>query len=197
MVCVSASVNLPLHHKVQKFSSGTGSPGWSQIKGRKMVVVLWWSGNDHELQNNAVTQGISSLFWQSVMYLNQLGFKRKTAPSKHPSFSSELMESSESTQQQLLLLHPFNGLLSMTTCVTSTRKVNHSGFYWSTRRWGGSGISWTICKSFAFCSRQITMPVHHHSVFYRPDALPAAQPTASKHWRHTLTMTRDRYLLPE
>ena len=24
------------------------------------------------------------------------------------------------------------------------------------------------------------------SVFYRPDALPAAQPTASKHWRHSL-----------
>jgi len=28
--------------------------------------------------------------------------------------------------------------------------------------------------------RQITMPAPHHSVFYRPDALPA-QPTASKH----------------
>ena len=27
------------------------------------------------------------------------------------------------------------------------------------------------------------MPVPHHSVFYGPDALPAAQPTASKHWR--------------
>jgi len=27
MVSVSASVNLPLHHKVQKFSSGTDSPG--------------------------------------------------------------------------------------------------------------------------------------------------------------------------
>jgi len=27
MVSVSASVNLPLHHKVQQFSSGTGSPG--------------------------------------------------------------------------------------------------------------------------------------------------------------------------
>jgi len=37
---VSASVNLPLHHKVQKFSSGTCSPGWSQKKGRKTVVVL-------------------------------------------------------------------------------------------------------------------------------------------------------------
>jgi len=40
MASVSASVNLPLHHKVQKFSSGTGSPGWSRKKGRKMVVVV-------------------------------------------------------------------------------------------------------------------------------------------------------------
>ena len=38
----------------------------------------------------------------------------------------------------------------------------------------GSGISWAICKS-APCSRQITMLTPHHSVFYRPDALPAAQ----------------------
>jgi len=37
---VSASVNLPLHHKVQKFSSGTGSPGWSRKKGLKTVVVV-------------------------------------------------------------------------------------------------------------------------------------------------------------
>ena len=40
IVCVSASVNLPLHHKVQKFSSGTGSPVWSRKKGRKTVVVI-------------------------------------------------------------------------------------------------------------------------------------------------------------
>jgi len=40
MVGVSASVNLPLHHKVQKFSYGTGSPGWSRKKGRKTVVVV-------------------------------------------------------------------------------------------------------------------------------------------------------------
>jgi len=39
---VSASVNLPLHHKVQKFSSGTSSPGWSRKKDRKTVVV--WCG---------------------------------------------------------------------------------------------------------------------------------------------------------
>jgi len=40
MVGVSASVNLPLYHKVQKFSSGPGSPGWSCKKGRKTVVVV-------------------------------------------------------------------------------------------------------------------------------------------------------------
>ena len=32
MVSVSASVNLPLQQKVQKFSPGTGSPGWSRKK---------------------------------------------------------------------------------------------------------------------------------------------------------------------
>jgi len=40
MVGVSASVNLPLHHKLQKLSSGTGSPGWSRKKGHKMVVCV-------------------------------------------------------------------------------------------------------------------------------------------------------------
>ena len=43
MVGVPASVNLPLHHKVQKFSSGTGSPRWFRKKGREtdVVVVRW------------------------------------------------------------------------------------------------------------------------------------------------------------
>ena len=40
----------------------------------------------------------------------------------------------------------------------------------------------TICKS-APRSRQITTPARDHSVLYRLDALPATQPTASKHWR--------------
>ena len=30
---------------------------------------------------------------------------------------------------------------------------------------------------------RLTMPAPRHSVVYMPDALPAAQPTASKHWR--------------
>jgi len=43
----------------------------------------------------------------------------------------------------------------------------------------GSGICWPICK--VSTSSQTTTPTSHHSVFYRPDALPATQPTASKH----------------
>jgi len=59
---------------------------------------------------------------------------------------------------QIRLLHTFNGPLSGTTWVTVS----------------GSGISRAICKS-ASRSRQITTPAPHHSVFYRPDALPATQ----------------------
>ena len=44
----------------------------------------------------------------------------------------------------------------------------------------GNGISWAICKS-ALRPRQITTLASHYSVLYRPDALPATHPTASKH----------------
>ena len=66
-----------------------------------------------------------------------------------------------------------------------TRKVKPIWILLKKETMSGSGISWDICKS-ATRSRQITMPAPHHSVFYRPDALPAAQPTASKHWRHAM-----------
>jgi len=45
MVGVSASVNLPLHCKVQKFSSGISSPRWSRKKAVKRLwcgVFYWW-----------------------------------------------------------------------------------------------------------------------------------------------------------
>jgi len=55
----------------------------------------------------------------------------------------------------ILLLHPFNRLYPRQRGQAGTRKVNRSGFYWSERRLGGSGISWAICKSFAPRSRWI------------------------------------------
>ena len=53
----------------------------------------------------------------------------------------------------------------------------------------GSGISWAICKS-APRIRQTTTPVSHQSFFYRPDALPVALPTASKHWSPVKIITK-------
>jgi len=64
----------------------------------------------------------------------------------------------------------------------STRKVKPIWILLKQETVSGSGISWAVCKS-APRSRQITTPAPHYSVFYRPDALPATQPTVSKHWR--------------
>ena len=62
-----------------------------------------------------------------------------------------------------------------------TRKVKPIWILLKQETVSGSGISLAICKS-APRSRQITMPAPRCSGFYRPDALPAAQPTVSKHW---------------
>ena len=63
-----------------------------------------------------------------------------------------------------------------------TRKVKPIWILLKQETVSGSCISWAVCMS-APHSRQTTTPTPHHSVFYRPVALPAAQPTASKHWR--------------
>ena len=75
---------------------------------------------------------------------------------------------------------PFNGPLSGTTRVSWYQKGKTNLDFTEAR---DSELQWHqlgICKS-APRSRQITTPAPHHSVFYRPDALPAAQPAASKH----------------
>jgi len=80
--------------------------------------------------------------------------------------------------------HPFNGPFPGLHGWARTTKVKPTWILLKQETVSGSGISWAICKS-APRSRQITTPAPHHSVFfYRPDALPAAQPTVSKHWRH-------------
>jgi len=63
--------------------------------------------------------------------------------------------------------HPFNGLFCRTTWLSWHQRLNQSEFSWSKRWWGGSGsgISWTLRKSFAPRSRQITASASHHSVF--------------------------------
>ena len=53
----------------------------------------------------------------------------------------------------------------MTTWVSRQQKGKPFWILMKQEMMGGSGIIWTICKSFAPRSRQITMPVPHHLVF--------------------------------
>jgi len=77
-------------------------------------------------------------------------------------------------------IHPLNCPLSGTTQVSRYQKgktnLDFTGARDSEWQWHQLGHM-QVCTSL----RQITMPTPHHSVFYRPDALPATQPTASKH----------------
>jgi len=78
------------------------------------------------------------------------------------------------------LLQSFNGLLSRTTSVSRYQNDKNSLDLNAARDngvLGYSGNSWTICKQSAPRSRPITTPTSHHSIFYRPDALPGAKPT--------------------
>ena len=75
---------------------------------------------------------------------------------------------------------------------SGTRKVKPIWILLKQETVSGSGISWAICKS-ASRSRQIDTPAPHHSVLCRPDALPATQPTASKHWRYHQCHSLYRY----
>jgi len=72
--------------------------------------------------------------------------------------------------------HSFNGPFKGTTRVNQYQKGKPIWILLEQETVSGSGISWAVCKS-APRSRQIATPAPHHSVFYRPDALPAAQPT--------------------
>ena len=71
--------------------------------------------------------------------------------------------------------------------LAGTRKVKPIWILLKQETVSGSGISWAICKS-APRSRQITMPEPQHSVLYRPDALPAAQPSQSTEGNYCLTV---------
>ena len=114
----------------------------------------------------------SSISW-TICKQSQLA-RQITTSTPHHSF---LQARCSSWRTEHTHTHPVNGPFSGTTRVSRYQKGKKIWMLLS-----GSGIRWTICKS-APRSRQITTPALHHSVFYRPDALPVAQPTVSKHWR--------------
>ena len=84
--------------------------------------------------------------------------------------------------------HTFNGPLSGTTRVSQYQKgktnLDFTGARDSELQWYQLGHM-QICTSLQSDNHASTPPLS----FYRPDALPAAQPTASKHWRDMTTVS--------
>ena len=79
--------------------------------------------------------------------------------------------------------HPFKGPLSRTTWVSRYQKGKTNLDFTEARdsewQWHQLGHM-QVCTSLQIDNQANTSPLS----FYRPDALPAAQPTASKQWRH-------------
>ena len=74
----------------------------------------------------------------------------------------------------------FNGSISRWTWVSRYQNVSILDFI-GAKDDGGGGDNWS-CKS---CKAPVksSPPTNQHPVFYRPDALPVAQPTVSKYRR--------------
>jgi len=93
-----------------------------------------------------------------------------------------LTDNIEKLKQQLLL-HPFNGLFSRRTWVRRQQKGKP---FWILLEQEMMGWQWhqldhmqIICTSLHTDNHASTSPLS----FYKPDALPVTQPTASKYWR--------------
>ena len=149
---------------------------WNQ----RSALTLWSSlMSDH---------GTHSLFLLAVVTASSShqcfdGDGKDIWPTKNPShlYANVLLQ----TKQNKAHTHTHNcfspsWILSGTTKVSRHQKGKTNLDLLEQERVSGSGISWAICKSDPG-PRHITMSASLHSVFYRPDALPAAKPTASKH----------------
>ena len=107
-------------------------------------------------------------------------------------FVSWRLSSTHPTHTHVRLTALFPGLPRW----AGTRKVKPIWILLKQETVSGSGISWAICKS-APCSRQTATPAPTTLFFYRPDALPATQPTASKHWRHPALCCKEIRVFPK
>jgi len=111
--------------------------------------------------------------------------KRPDGNLKGPLLSQVLNECSHA--YILLLLHPFNAFFSRTTWVSWYQKGKP---FWILLEQEIMGWQWheldqmqIICTSLRTANHASTSAFN----FYRSDALPATQPTASQHQRHLFT----------
>jgi len=161
------------------------------------IIVGWSAGSRHhstwtQAHLSADGQFVSATWCCATYYVNEIWTDEHTVQSVQMRNFNEIVvkQFGKLLQWRWKMYthththtHPFNGPFSGTTRVSRYQKGKTNLDFTGARdsEWQWHQLS--MCKS-APHSRQITTSAPHHSVFYRPDALPAAQPTASKHWRH-------------
>ena len=122
---------------------------------------------------------------------------QRTETNRHAELQTDRSEKSITTSVRKLLrisytnitifsithTHPFNGPFSRTTWMIQYQNgktnLDFTGARDSEWQWHQLGHM-QVCTLLQTDNHASTPPLS----FYRPDAFPAAQPTASKHWRH-------------
>ena len=132
MVGVSASVDLPLHHKFQKFSSGTGSCGWSRKRGHKTVVCVCVCGCPSCYPTNSVktlkaTQSIDRNQEKLPTNINLSWSSHRLTPGRRDVNASS--PTSVVVLPPYMHTQPFNGPFSGTIWVSRCQKKS-SGLLW-------------------------------------------------------------------
>jgi len=138
-------------------------------------TIIWYRPRGGNLLPLATRHRLQCMVYPSTGSRLKEG---RWAPSLHSSYGGTLYL--YFSRYLYTYIHPFNGPLPGTTRVSRYQKGKTIWILLKQEAVSGSGISWAVCES-APRFRQTTTPAPNHSVFYRPDALPVAQPTASKH----------------
>jgi len=152
MVGVSSSVNLTLHHKVQKFSSGTGSPGWSRKMGRKTFVVWWW--NNVSVKSAATIVTSKALYKSTYLLTHFTSFKAQPHKCTHRFIT---FKASSNICKYLRIFHGFN-IRSMRVldlccllCIPLPSSRHHRS---SVDCLEGKGENYQVC-SVQYCVQQL------------------------------------------
>jgi len=170
VVLLSVCLYTNTHTRLMALCSGL--PGWA---GTRKVKPIWILLKQETVSGSGISWAICKHLAPDRQPRQHptTQFLQAGCPSCHPTNSVKALKA------QCINTHTFNSPFPGLPGWACTRKVKPVWISLKQETVSGSGISWAVCKS-APRSRQITTPAPHHSVFYRPDALPAAQPTASR-----------------
>jgi len=195
------------------YRSMSAARSWPQQQTRRPALLLWISGTEERTVDRFTTLGIERhvdcvmcLSWVVkwmpvffsysviVVYIRVQGiwgaafvkvniswcrYRKSSRLHKYPILEVVIY---------LLHTHPFNAPFSGTTQVSRYQdgktNLDFTEARDSERQWHQLGHM-QVCTSLQTDNHTSTPPLS----FYRPGALPAAQPTASKHWRHLLQYT--------